>query len=117
MASKSQSLQAQAKEILKKAKETGLESNFFFSTTFDRYLTQIRILKSLEETINKMDTLVEKEYVKGRKNVVTNPAITEYNRTASAANKTVETLIRVLNNFSAAREKEETDPVMEILSK
>ena len=36
------------------------------------------------------------EYVKGRGNVYTHPAITEYNRTSTAANQTVQTLMKII---------------------
>ena len=34
--------------------------------------------------------------MKGRKNVYTHPAISEYNKTATAANQTVSTLIKIV---------------------
>jgi hypothetical protein len=45
--------------------------------------------------------MVTKEYVKGRTNVYTNPAITEYNKTATAANGTVSTLINILKSLTS----------------
>ena len=47
-----ETLQQKADEIMEKAKQTGLETNFFFVTTFDRYLVQLRILQDLEKHIN-----------------------------------------------------------------
>ena len=43
--------------------------------------------------------LVEKEYVKGRKNVYSNPAIDQYNKTSSAANNTVGMLVNIIKNL------------------
>ena len=100
MAKTKLSLQEQANEVLKQAEERGVSSNFFFVTTFKRYQVQMRILSDLEGAINEHGATVTKEYVKGRQNLVTNPAITEYNKTATAANGTVSTLINIIKTLS-----------------
>ena len=93
-------LQAQANEIIKQAEEKGVSTNFFFTTTFKRYQVQMKILNDLEKSIAEEGPVCEKEYVKGRKNLYTNPAIAEYNRTATAANGTVVTLIKIVEGFT-----------------
>lgn len=93
------SLNEQAKEILKIAEEHGVEQNFFFLTTFKRYQVQITILNELEKKINEEGALVTKEYVKGRANVYTHPAIGEYNKTSTSANQTVATLIKIIKSL------------------
>ena len=92
-------LQEQAEEILKKAEKKGVQTNFFFATTFERYLTQIKIMQDLKNEINEIGVTVKKEYVKGRTNVYTNPAITEYNKTATAANGTASTLLKIVESL------------------
>lgn len=92
-------LEQQAKEILQIAEEHGVEQNFFFITTFNRYLVQINILEELETKIKEEGTLVTKEYVKGRGNLYTNPAISEYNKTSTSANQTVATLIKIIKSL------------------
>lgn len=92
-------LNQQAKEILAIAEKHGVEQNFFFITTFKRYQVQINILNDLEKTINTENTLVTKEYVKGRENIYTHPAITEYNKTSTAANQTVQTLVKIITTL------------------
>ena len=89
-------LNQQAQEILKIAEKHGVEQNFFFITTFKRYQVQINILIDLEAAIKRDGSLVTKEYVKGRGNVYTHPAITEYNRTSTSANQTVQTLMKII---------------------
>ena len=93
-------LQEQANKILAQAEERGVSSNFFFVTTFKRYQVQMRILSDLEAAISEYGATVTKEYVKGRQNLVANPAITEYNKTATAANGTVSTLINIVKTLS-----------------
>ena len=111
------SLNDQAREILQIAEDSGVQSNFFFVTTFKRYQVQLNILTELEKAIKDEGTLVSKEYVKGRKNIYSNPAIQDYNRTTDSANKTVATLMRILRNFGVddAGEQDE-DPLMKIMN-
>lgn len=105
---KTLTLQEQANEVLAKAKEKGVQTNFFFVTTFKRYQVQMKILSDLEREIEELGATVSKEYVKGRQNIYTNPAITEYNKTATAANGTVSTLINIVKSFSEEGENKNT---------
>lgn len=100
MADKKMTLQEQAAKLLQEAEEKGVSTNFFFVTTFKRYQVQMKILGELEKHMDEEGAMVTKEYVKGRKNLYTNPAITEYNKTATAANGTVSTLINIVKSFS-----------------
>ena len=94
------SIQEQVNKILEQAESRGISSNFFFVTTFKRYQVQMATLASLEEAIKEYGATVTKEYVRGRQNLVVNPAITEYNKTATAANGTVSTLMNIIKNLS-----------------
>ena len=109
-------LNQQAAEILRIAEESGVQSNFFFVTTFKRYQVQLNILNELQKSMDKDGVLVTKEYVKGRKNVYSNPAIQDYNRTTDSANKTVATLMRILKNFGVSENDEGEDPLMAIIN-
>ena len=100
------SLQEQANEILRRATEKGVSGNFFFVTTFKRYQVQMQILAQLEKEIRETGTTVTKTYVKGRENLCTNPAIAEYNKTSTAANSTVSTLIQIIEKLSEEQVKE-----------
>lgn len=113
MAKDKMTLQQQANTILEQAQERGVSSNFFFVTTFKRYQVQMQALASLEVAINEHGATVTKEYVKGRQNLVVNPAITEYNKTATAANGTVSTLINIVKSF--ANEPDAADALTEFL--
>lgn len=105
---KNLTLQEQAQEVLAKAEEKGVQTNFFFRTTFKRYQVQMQILNDLEKEIKELGTTVSKEYVKGRKNIYTNPAITEYNKTATACNGTVSTLINIVKSLSEEGESKQS---------
>ena len=108
-------LSEQAEEILRIAEEKGVQENFFFITTFKRYQVQIQMLNDLEKSLKENGTLITKEYVKGRKNLYDNPAINAYNRTADSANRTVTTIMKIINGFNDERENVE-DPLMKIIN-
>ena len=100
MATNRMTLQQQADALLEQAEARGVANNFFFRTTFKRYQVQMKILTELEAAIEEHGATVTKEYVKGRQNLVSNPAITEYNKTATAANGTVTTLINIIKTLN-----------------
>lgn len=104
-----------SKEILKLAAECGVEKNYYFQTTFDRYLTQLRVLKGLKESIDRDGLTVKKEYVRGRKNVYMNPAVTEYNRTTDSANKTVTVLLKIMKEFGERESQKAEDPLEKLI--
>lgn len=110
------SLQERAEEIRKLAEEADVDDNFYFLTTFDRYVMQIKILEDLKAEIDKADSvLVTKKYVRGSSNTYTHPAIKEYNRTTDSANRTCAILLKII---SGAKEKnpEEIDPLIQIIN-
>jgi cell fate (sporulation/competence/biofilm development) regulator YmcA (YheA/YmcA/DUF963 family) len=100
MSEKAVDLNSKAKELLEMAQQAGVEQNFFFISTFKRYQVQLNILAQLETEIKKAGVLVTKQYVKGRENVYTHPAVTDYNRTATAANQTVQTILKIITTLS-----------------
>jgi len=67
-----------------------------FVTTFKRYQEHIAHLADLEKAVKAEGTMVTKEYVKGRGNLYVNPAISAYNQTAGAADKTAQLLLKYI---------------------
>lgn len=100
MTKKPINLNDKAKELVDLAMQAGVEQNFFFVTTLNRYNVQLRTLAELEKVLKEEDVLVTKEYVKNRRNLYTHPAITEYNKTSQAANNTVQTLLKIITTLA-----------------
>ena len=109
-------LEDRAEEILKIAEEYGVSSNFLFINTFKIYLVQLKIAKDLEEAINNDGTITTKEYVKGRANIYTHPAIKEYNNTVNSANKTVTTLMKIIKGSKEEENSDDKDLLLEALN-
>lgn len=112
---KKRDLEKQAQEILRLAEKSGVQSNYFFATTFDRYMVQLQILEQLKKTIDEEGMLVEKEYIKGKANLYTNPAVSDFNKTTDSANKTVATLMRIIKAFGD-NAKDDIDPLMDMIN-
>ncbi len=112
------SLSEQAQEIIRIAEESGVQSNFFFITTFKRYQVQLNMLTELEKRMKDDGMLVTKEYVKGRKNLYSNPALREYNTTTDSANRTVSTLMKIIKNYNVDEEDTEVeeDPLLKAIN-
>ena len=110
------SLNEQAQEIIRIAEESGVQSNFFFITTFKRYQVQLNILTELEKTMKEEGMLVTKEYVKGRKNLYSSPAVAEYNKTTDSANKTVACLMKIIRNFNVEDSNDDEDPLLKMIN-
>ena len=89
----------QINKIIEAAGKAGADTNVLYLTTLDRYKTQINIMEKLKISIAQDGPTITKEYVKGRQNIVINPAISEYNKTASAANNTAQTLIKIVQSL------------------
>ena len=98
---KESQLNAAAAELIRMAEEGGVEQNYFFTTTFERYKMQLNMLERLRDEINAGELLIQKEYVRGRECTVANPAINEYNKTSQSANQTVSVLIKIIKTFAA----------------
>jgi len=110
-------LNEQAQKILEIAEEYGVNSNFLFINTFKTYLVQIKILQDLEKAIKKDGTITTKEYVKGRENIYTHPAIREYNNTVNSANRTVTTLMKIIRGSKEENADDENDdPLLKALN-
>lgn len=110
------SLEEQAELIKKNAEKRGVSTNFFFVTTFKRYEVQMKIMTELEKAIQEDGSLVTKSYVKDRENIYTHPAIAEYNKTATAANGTVATLLKIITTLAEEEKKEPADLMSEFLN-
>lgn len=115
---KKMDINEQAQEIMRIAEESGVQSNFFFITTFKRYQVQLTMLNELEKKMKDDGMLVTKEYVKGRKNLYSNPALREYNSTTDCANRTVATLMKILKNYNVndGTENETEDPLLKMIN-
>ena len=76
------------------------------------------MLNELEKVMKEEGMLVKKEYVKGRKNLYSSPALTEYNKTTDSANKTVSTLLKIIRSRKDDNDGDDgdDDPLMKVIN-
>ena len=111
-------LEKRAESIRLEAEASGLDEDMSFSTTYDRYLKQLKILKALGEKIDEIidedEILLQREYIKGQENTIVHPAIREYNNTAAGANRTLQTLRKIMHERKESGEAK--DPLLSIIN-
>ena len=98
-------LEEQASNLLELATSVGLSDNYLFSTTFNKFLLQLEIIKKLDNEFKQSTGLITKEYVKGRENVVPNPLITKINQTVDSSNKTATLLFKLIASANSLQKK------------
>ena len=98
-----QDFKEQAREILTIAKEYGIEQSFLFSTTFEKYMTQLEILERFKKELPNDDEKCTKAKA--------------YNGAADSSNKTLGSLIRLITTMRDEKQRKVKDPLLEILSR
>lgn len=101
------------KELKALAEKYGVEDNALFQSTLNRYITQQRVIDSIEKAIDEDDVTVTKEYVKGRENAYMHPAVKELPRHADSANKTADMLLKIITSLGDMRH--EADALLDAL--
>lgn len=89
----------QAKEIMVKAKQVGLDEDPIFCTTYHLLQTEIEMLDGLEKSFKEEGVTVEKSYVKGETNVYCHPAVDKYAKVSDSALKKIVTLEKMLSKY------------------
>ena len=111
-------LEKRADSIRREAEASGLDDDMSFSTTYDRYLKQLKILKALGEKIDQIieedNILLQREYIKGQENTIVHPAIREYNNTVAGANKTLGSLRKII--LERKKKGATSDPLVDLLN-
>lgn len=109
---KKETIKKTAKKAMAVAEENHLTDDELYKTTLQRYRMQIKILDDLEKTINESDALVTKEYVKGRENIYTHPAIKAYSQMAVSANNTAQCLLKIVSAEMLQKKESDNDALM-----
>ena len=90
--------------------------SFFLQRLKDTKFNYV-FFNDLEKTVKEEGILVTKEYVKGRKNVYSHPAVADFNKTTDSANKTVATLMKIITTLRDRKNEDVEDPLLNILSR
>ncbi len=94
-------------ELLSLAEEYGVQDNAMFVAAAEQYDTQSRVIKMIKDSILENGSpITTKEYVKGRENVLPHPLIKELPKHSDSANKTLQTMLDIINKLGRKQEKE-----------
>lgn len=87
-------------DLMKLAKTYGVENNALFVQAAEQYSVQQMVIQQIRDSLQSdEDLLTSKEYVKGRKNVYTHPLVKELPKHADSANKTLGTMLEIINKL------------------
>ena len=94
-------------EIRALAAEYGVSDNPLFESTLSNYETVQKAISMIRKTLDDDEMTITKEYVKGRENTYLHPAVKELPKQVDIANKTMDTLIKIIAQFGNANSKDE----------
>ena len=87
-------------DLMRLAKTYGVEKNALFVHAAEQYSVQTMVINQIKSELEeKEDLLTSKEYVKGRENVYTHPLVRELPKHADSANKTLATMLEIINKL------------------
>ena len=97
--------------ILERAEKGGYADEGLFLTTYEAYCVQTKIMEDLGEGIRKEGAVVTTVYMADKKRETTKPSqlIADYNKTSTARNGTVATLLKIESQYSKPTESKLMD--------
>lgn len=98
---KVQTTEEQLAEILNRAIEGGYANEGKFATTYKAYCVQTRIMDELAKGIEEEGAIVTTVYIADKKRETKKPSqlIGDYNKTSTARNGTVATLLKIAEKY------------------
>ena len=94
-------------ELMTLAEEYGVQENALFISAARQYDIQSKVIEMIRGRLEEDGSpVVTKEYVKSRENVYTNPLIKELPKHSDSANKTLQTMLDIINKLGRKQEKE-----------
>lgn len=90
--------------LKKMANEYGVAENPLFIAAAEQYITQQKMISAIRKELDAADLAVSKQYVKGRENVYAHPLIKELTKHSDSANKTLETILKVITTLGKKQE-------------
>ena len=83
-------------ELLKMAKQYGVENNALFLAAAEQYDLQMRVIRMLKDGIEDGDLTTSKTYIKGENNEYAAPLVKELPKHSDAANQTAGIILDII---------------------
>jgi L-rhamnose mutarotase len=94
-------------ELLELAKEYGVENNALFLSAAKQYDLQMKVIEKIRKAIDENESMTcEKVYRGKEKNLYADPLIKELPRHTDSANKTLLTMLDIVNKLGHPIKKE-----------
>lgn len=91
------------KDLLIMAEEYGVEDNALFLSAAKNYETQKKLIDRMSVAIENDETIVSKEYVKGRETLTAHPLVKELPKHIDSANKSLSTMLNIISTLGEKR--------------
>lgn len=92
-------------QIIEMAQSYGVSENALFVSCAEQYALQCEVIDLIKKAIEEEDTLVtEKSYKSGVMNLYANPLVRELPKHSDSANKTLSTMIDIINKLGRKAE-------------
>lgn len=88
-------------KLLRMAKDYGVDKNALFLQAVEQYDVQARVIQNIKAALDEEDgkLVTSKEYIKGRENIYANPLVKELPKHADAANRTLQTMLTIIEKL------------------
>lgn len=81
------------------AEDYGVEDNALFLSAAKNYETQKKLIDRMSAAIEHDETIVAKEYVKGRETLTAHPLVKELPKHIDSANKSLSTMLDIITKL------------------
>ena len=81
------------------AEEYGVADNALFLSAAKNYQTQKKLLDRMSDCIENDETIVSKEYVKGRETLTAHPLVQQLPKHIDSANKSLSTMLDIITKL------------------
>lgn len=85
------------------AEEYGVADNALFLSAAKNYATQKKLIDRMSESIDHDETIVSKEYVKGRETLTAHPLVQQLPKHIDSANKSLLTMLDIITKLGERR--------------
>lgn len=101
-------------ELMKLAKQYGVEKNALFLAAAKQYDLQQRVISLMKEGIEDGDLTTQKTYISGQANDYAAPLVKELPKHSDAANRTAQTMLDII--VKLGREKQPKSALADLMA-
>lgn len=91
------------RDLMRMAEKYGVADNALFVSAVKQYALQMKVIETIQNSLDQADMTTTKSYVKGIENVYANPLVRELPKHSDAANRTAQTMLDIIKKLGVER--------------